>query len=141
MKQSPTPFQVLRPLTAKVNFGNFFVLFNGCSSHSFLLNNTSKVRSTKCIGEFVFATSNFFRGGNQSQGSDHSGFAVPSAPVGKGRFGSQNSLQASGSRGSSSDLSQTDSNPDLHSSARKLSSQSNPDQTPRRGSAADRFVC
>jgi len=80
------------------------------------------------------------RGGNQSQGSDHSGFAVPSAPVGKGRFGSQNSLQASGSRGSSSDLSQTDSNPDLHSSARKLSSQSNPDQTPRRGSAADRTL-
>ena len=78
-----------------------------------------------------------YRGADQSNTTDHSGFAVPSIPVLKGKFGSQNSLQASGSHGSLSDLSQTDSNPDLSSSARKLSNQSVPDQhTPRRGSAS-----
>ena len=78
-----------------------------------------------------------YRGANQSHTADHNGFAVPAIPVLKGKFGSQNSLQASGSHGSQSDLSQTDSNPDLSSSARKLSTQSNPDQqTSRRGSAS-----
>lgn len=69
--------------------------------------------------------------------SEHNGFAVPAIPVLKSKFGSQNSLQASGSHGSQSDLSQTDSNPDLNSSARKVSTQSNPEQqTPRRSSAS-----
>ena len=77
------------------------------------------------------------RGADQSNTADHNGFTVPSIPVLKGKFGSQNSLQASGSHGSLSDLSQTDSNPDLSSSTRKLSNQSITDQqTPRRGSAA-----
>lgn len=65
-------------------------------------------------------------------------FAIPAVPVGKGRLGSQNSFSASGSHGSLSDLSQTDSNPDLNGNARKLSAQSTPDQTPRRGSATDK---
>ena len=82
-----------------------------------------------------------FRIGGQSQRTDHNGFAIPSAPTGKGRFGSQNSLPASGSHGSLSDLSQTDSNPDLNGNARKLSIQSTPDQTPRRGSASDKYAC
>lgn len=71
---------------------------------------------------------------------DHSqrGFAVPSVPVGKGRFGSQNSLQASGSHDSQSDLSQTDSNPELNGTTRKLSTQSTPDHTSRRGSSSDK---
>lgn len=79
-----------------------------------------------------------FRTGNHSQ----RGFAIPSVPVGKGRFGSQSSLLASqsGSHGSQSDLSQTDSNPELNGSGRKLSSQSSPDHTPRRGSASDKYV-
>lgn len=77
------------------------------------------------------------KGTDQSSTADHNGFTVPSIPVLKGKFGSQNSLQASGSHGSLSDLSQTDSNPDLSSSTRKLSNQSITDQqTPRRGSAA-----
>lgn len=77
-----------------------------------------------------------YRGADHSNTADHNGFAVPSIPVLKGKFGSQNSLQASGSHGSLSDLSQTDSNPDLSSSTRKLSNQSITDQqTPRRGSA------
>ncbi|XP_078346704.1 CAP-Gly domain-containing linker protein 3-like isoform X2 [Oculina patagonica] len=75
------------------------------------------------------------KGADQSHTTNHNGFAVPAIPVLKGKFGSQNSLQASGSHGSLSDLSQTDSNPDL--SARKLSTQSTSDQqTPRRGSAS-----
>ncbi|XP_074635396.1 CAP-Gly domain-containing linker protein 3-like isoform X3 [Acropora palmata] len=85
----------------------------------------------------VFAPpSKVTRTGNHSQ----RGFAIPSVPVGKGRFGSQSSLQASqsGSHGSQSDLSQTDSNPELNGSGRKLSSQSSPDHTPRRGSSSDK---
>ncbi|XP_020620574.1 CAP-Gly domain-containing linker protein 3-like [Orbicella faveolata] len=86
----------------------------------------------------VFAPpSKVTKGADHSNTADHNGFAVPSIPVLKGKFGSQNSLQASGSHGSLSDLSQTDSNPDLSSSTRKLSNQSITDQqTPRRGSAA-----
>lgn len=85
----------------------------------------------------VFAPpSKVTRTGNHSQ----RGFAIPSVPVGKGRFGSQSSLQASqsGSHGSQSDLSQTDSNPELNGSGRKLSSQSSPDHTTRRGSSSDK---
>ena len=89
-------------------------------------------RPLTCVNIFVN-----YRGADQSNTADHNGFAVPSIPVLKGKFGSQNSLQASGSHGSLSDLSQTDSNPDLSSSTRKLSNQSITDQqTPRRGSAA-----
>lgn len=79
-----------------------------------------------------------FRTGNHSQ----RGFVIPSVPVSKGRFGSQSSLQASqsGSHGSQSDLSQTDSNPELNGSGRKLSNQSSPDHTPRRGSSSDKYV-
>ncbi|XP_073243048.1 CAP-Gly domain-containing linker protein 3-like isoform X2 [Porites lutea] len=74
--------------------------------------------------------------GDQSHRGDPNGFAVPSAPAGKIRSGSQSSLQASGSHGSLSDLSQTDSNPDLNGSARKWSTNSSPDHSLRRGSAS-----
>ena len=78
--------------------------------------------------------------GDQSHHGDPNGFAVPSAPAGKIRSGSQSSLQASGSHGSLSDLSQTDSNPDLNGSARKWSTNSSPDHSLRRGSASsDRY--